>query len=337
MPESLYSPAAIWRHPGKHHLLALENPWYRLVAGLQDVVSRATTEFWTSNGGQTIHLPLTTGSISSPMGLGSDSLPVEVELGGTPTYLADSMQFMLEYGCRLTGKSVYYIMPSFRGEQPDTSHLSQFFHSEAEVAGDLDTGIQVAEKYLVHLVRRVLEEEADALAKAGGDLAKIESFAADPVFRRITFDEAAELVEGQGVQQEAGWRTLTREGERAVMDKLGEFTWITHWDHLSVPFYQAFADGSEQRACNADLLFGIGEVVGLGERHETSADVRRALAVHDVSSEPYEWYCEMRDTVPLRTTGFGIGLERFFMWLLDHDDIRDMQLLPRAHGADIVP
>ncbi|WP_123995712.1 asparagine synthetase A [Streptomyces sp. Ag109_G2-6] len=317
--------------------MALENPWYRMIARLQDEVSRATVDFWADRGAQTIHLPLTTGSISSPMGLGSDSLPVQVELGGTPTYLADSMQFMLEYGCRLTGTDTYYIMPSFRGEQPDTSHLSQFFHSEAEISGDMDAGMQAAEDYTVHLVRSILAKEADAIAQAGGDLAKLESFANSPKFQRITFDEAAKLLDGNGVRSEESWRTLTREGERAIMDKLGEFTWVTHWDHLSVPFYQAFADGSEDRACNADLLFGLGETLGLGERHESSDEVRRALKVHEVSLEPYEWYCEMRDVAPLRTTGFGMGLERFFMWLLNHDDIRDMQLLPRAHGFNIVP
>ena len=75
-------------------------------------------------------LPITTGSISSPMGLGSDSLPVKINLNGVPTYLADSMQFLLEYGNRFCKNGVWYIMPSFRGEQEDERHLSQFYHSE---------------------------------------------------------------------------------------------------------------------------------------------------------------------------------------------------------------
>lgn len=56
-----------------------------------------------------MHLPITTGSISSPMGLGSDSIPVKIQLGGRDTYLADSMQFALEYGCRFL-KMVYGIL-----------------------------------------------------------------------------------------------------------------------------------------------------------------------------------------------------------------------------------
>ncbi len=66
-----------------------------------------------------MHLPITTGSISSPMGLGSDSIPVKIQLGGRDTYLADSMQFALEYGCRFFENGVWYIMPSFRGESED--------------------------------------------------------------------------------------------------------------------------------------------------------------------------------------------------------------------------
>ena len=48
----------------------------------------------------TIVKTLITGSISSPMGLGSDSLPVKINLNGVSTYLADSMQFLLDYGNR---------------------------------------------------------------------------------------------------------------------------------------------------------------------------------------------------------------------------------------------
>ena len=73
----------------------------------------AASRFYEEKGIITMHLPVTTGSISSPMGRGSDSLPVKVNLEGIDTYLADSMQFLLEYGCRLNEKGVYYVMPSF--------------------------------------------------------------------------------------------------------------------------------------------------------------------------------------------------------------------------------
>lgn len=331
------APSKVWSDVRDYHVEVLRNPWYRTVAALQNSVSDLTVEFWKTRSGRTLHLPVTTGSISSPMGRGSDSSPVSVDLMGAPTYLADSMQFMLEFGCRLSGADCYYVMPSFRGEAADSTHLCQFFHSEAEIRGGLADVMAVVERYLSFLAAGILERNADAVRAAGGDLPRIEALAAGGRFERVTFDEAAGMLDGEGIEDHGTWRNLTRAGEQALMEKLGGFVWVTHWDHYAVPFYQAFGDGEGRTALNADLLFGLGEIVGAGERHRTSDQVRRALAMHEVAGDSYRWYCDMRDLEPLHTSGFGMGIERFLMWVLDHDDIRDLQLLPRDNGRTIVP
>jgi aspartyl/asparaginyl-tRNA synthetase len=273
------------------------------------------------------------------MGLGSDSSPVEVELHGVPTFLADSMQFSLEYVCRLSDAGAYYLMPSFRGEAPDTTHLCQFFHSEAEMPGGLDDVVGVVEQYLRHLAGHLLTHHERLIARMAGDLTHVENLLdRSSAFPRVTFDEVAALIgdpDSIHTDELGGWRSLTRSGERRLMERVGEFVWVTHWDHLSVPFYQAYDDNS--RALNADLLFGPGEVVGAGERHATGEDVRKALAAHDVAVDGYEWYVTMKDLTPMRTSGFGLGVERFFMGLLRNDDIRDFQLLPRENGRNILP
>ncbi len=121
------------------------------------------------------------------------------------------------------------------------------------------------------------------------------------------------------------------------MEMFGGYVWVTHWDHLAVPFYQAFADGSQNVALNADLLFGIGETVGAGERHVDEDAVTQALRLHSVDDEPYEWYRVLKREAPMRTSGFGMGVERLLLWVLDHDDIRDLQLLPRSNGQRDIP
>ena len=107
----------IWKDKENYYLKVLNNNWYKLLIKLENLISVETMKFYQKKGIITLHLPVTTGSISSPMGRGSDSLPVKINLEGVNTYLADSMQFLLEYGCRLSDTGVYYIMPSFRGEK----------------------------------------------------------------------------------------------------------------------------------------------------------------------------------------------------------------------------
>ncbi|MFI1864049.1 amino acid--tRNA ligase-related protein [Streptomyces jumonjinensis] len=127
------SPPLTWGDEQGAFLRSLRSPWYRLVAGLQDQVLSTTVEFARSRGLKGLYLPLTTRTITCPNGLGSDSEPVPVTVNEVDTYLPDSMQFALEYGMRLAPGGCYDIMPSFRGEQPDETHLNQYTHSEAEM------------------------------------------------------------------------------------------------------------------------------------------------------------------------------------------------------------
>ncbi len=337
-PGSITAPGS-WKTPDTHFLRVLEEPWYRVVAELTDVFTGLTVDFWRGRGVRNLHLPLTTGSVSSPMGLGSDSSPVAVTVGGVPTHLADSMQFLLEYGCRVFDPGCYYLMPSFRGEDADATHLPQFFHSEAEIHGGLDDVISTVEDYLAHLSRGLLDALADQIAGAAGDTGHVERLAKGGPLERMTLDEA-QAVLGDDTKlirlDPRGFRVLTREGEQELMRRAGGFVWVTEMDHLSVPFYQAFAT-DRGRALNADLLFGIGETVGAGERHVGAASLDEALALHRVPSDDYAWYRTMKERHPLRTAGFGLGVERFLIWLLRHDDIRDIPLVLRFNGQAIQP
>lgn len=319
------------------YLRILGDPWYRALVELQDLISYETAMFWRERDVKCLHLPITTNSISSPMGVGSDSLPVAVNLFGIPTYLADSMQFMLEYGCRLAGEGVYYLMPSFRGEDADTTHLNQFMHSEAEVPGTLDGVITLADAYVRRLALAALNMPGDSIAKQAGSVNHIEVFLGRPS-ARVTFDEAVNLLDAEPTyfKMGDGWRTITRAGEQALLSRLESAVWLTNFDRLAVPFYQS-ADEATGKALNADLLLGPGELIGAGERHATGAEASKALIHHGVDQEDYSWYVRMKDAYPMRTSGFGMGVERFLMWLLRHNDIRDMQILERFNGRRTAP
>ncbi|MEU1885507.1 amino acid--tRNA ligase-related protein [Micromonospora sp. WMMD987] len=313
---------------------ALRSPWYALVADLHDTVLRATMDHARSQGLKSLWLPLTTRTVTCPTALGSDSEAVKVNVTGVDTYLQDSMQFLLEYGCRLAPGGCYNIMPSFRGEQPDATHLNQFTHSEAEIPGDLEDLIRYVEGYVRALAAAILDEHGERLAVARGDVSHLERMVRRSAgFERVTFDEAVRIVgDVDGcVRDEGQWRTLTRRGERLLMSRVDEFVWVHHLDTLAVPFYQAFGDEDGRTARCADLFFGLGEVVGSGERHADVDQLRKSMALHDVREEDYDWYVRLRAEAPLLTSGFGMGVERFLMWVLHHDDIRDLPLVSRVN------
>ncbi|MFJ4706773.1 asparagine synthetase A [Streptomyces anulatus] len=321
----------------RRFLRILEDPWFSTLVEVQDLITFETAVFWRGRGVRNVHLPVTTGSVSSPMGLGSDSLPVEVELFGARTFLADSMQFLLEYGCRLAEHGTYYLMPSFRGEPADDTHLNQFFHSEAEIPGGLDEVIATADAYVRHLAQAALDQLGPRIAAAAGGTRHVEDFLHTDT-ARLTFDEAAQILAGDAasIRSTDGRREITRHGERRLIDKLGPAVWLTHYDRRSVPFYQAY-EGEDGTARNADLLLGPGEILGCGERHVTADQVRGALRDHRVAEDDYAWYVEMKSEHPLLTSGFGMGVERFVMWLLAEKDIRRIQIAERYNGVPTLP
>lgn len=314
--------------------------WLKSVIECQHVIYQATHAFWELRNLKTLNLPLTSSSVSSPMGIGSDSQPVSIDMFGVKTYLADSMQFGLELGCRAIPQGCYYIMPSFRGEAPDPTHLCQFFHSEAELPGSLDNILDCVEAYIVFLSKAILVKCPDAILISTGNLRHLEQMADKQSFMRITFTDAAKLLKNDPncIQQlSKDTRRITRYGEVMLMRKLGAAVWVTHFDRLSVPFYQACDPHDSSKALAADLLLGLGEVVGAGERHSTDSELAVALEMHQIDPKEYEWYIAMKRRKPLRTSGFGLGIERFLAWAFQVDDVRLLELLPRVNGLKLVP
>lgn len=341
-------PPRAWQDPHTHFIEVLGSSWYSTLLDIVDGFTFATASFWRKRGVRCAPLSLTAGSVSCPIGLGSDAEPVKMNLFGVPTFLSDSQQFPLEFACRLSPNGVYCLMHSFRGEPTSERHLAQYLHSEAELPVGLHELLATIEDYIRYLARFYAEHFAEEIARCAGTVDHVESVASgSTAFKQMLFaDVAAEIADVPGgifASPDGRWRSLTRTGELAIMERFGEFTWVTHHDELGIPFFQASDDVDVKGwrvARNADLLMGVGETVGAGERHEKAKDVVAALLRHQVSENDranYGWYVKMREVAPLRTSGFGLGTERFLMWLLRHGDIRDFQFLARENGRAIVP
>ncbi|MBQ9235743.1 MAG: asparaginase [Alphaproteobacteria bacterium] len=320
----------------KEHLHDLfTNPWYKVLFDTFSAIISYTHEFYKQKGLSPILFPITTGSISSPMGEGSDSLPVQIEIKGNKVFLADSMQFSLEVGTRLAEKGCYYIMPSFRGEEVDERHLNEFFHSEAEIRGNLDDVMQLVTEYILFLADNFLKNNQKEL-KMFTDTSHIAELVKYPTrhFSKITYAEALKMLSGieKAINiDEYGNKIITKYGEKSLIAKYGEFCWLTELPAKIVPFYQASKEDDAQIAKAADLLAGIGEVVGCGERCEKADELYNSLQYHNIPIDGYQWYYDMKKLFPIQTAGFGMGIERFILWLLNHDDIRDCMLLIRNH------
>lgn len=283
--------------------------------------------------------PLTTGSISSPVAPGSDSIPVRGHFFGRDVYLADSMQFLLEAALRLHRSGVFYISCSLRGERPDARHLAEFMHSEVEIAGDLEAVVLLAEEYVRHLAQRALAEVADAVEALCGTTDHLRSLSAAGAFPRIRFTDAVQTLSQfpDAIRTPfPGAFALTAEGEKLLLNEIRGPLWVTHFPAVTSPFYQRISsDGIH--SLSADLLMGDGEILGCGERCTTRDEVEQSLVRQRVDPRPYDWYLQLKELTPLSSAGFGLGVERLVRWMSQAEDIRDCTLWLRDHEQPLDP
>lgn len=318
----------------------LSSPWNADLMRILSVTSFASHNFFVKHNATAGMFAITTQTISSPMGLGSDSLPVKALIQGREIFLPDSLQFILELGCRLVNGPCYYLMPSFRGEPVDERHLCEFFHAEVEIIGGLDDVITIAESYVRYLTQELLEHASDSLERMVGESEHLFALISrSSKFIRLSFEEAKMELRGDPLslaKLEDGTVWITPHGERKLISQNGDFIWLTHMPWRGVPFYQKRQDGCEN-AMNADLLAGCGEILGAGERAPDGISVKKNLLEQKVDPTSYNWYIRMKELQPLQTSGFGMGIERFLMWVLRQQDIRRLSILRREWGKLYTP
>jgi aspartyl/asparaginyl-tRNA synthetase len=197
--------------------------------------------------------------------------------------------------------------------------------------------IALVETLLGDLCRSFLNEPNQALVR---NRSEVEAMAANLTsLKRISVDEAAHRLgyDPKNVVCRADGQYISSKGEQALLNQIGMPFWLVHHHAALTPFYQKACIHSPNLSETADLIMGIGETVGAGARHATGAEVRMSLAAQNVVVDNYRWYVEMKENRPLQTAGFGMGVERFLMWVTGETDIRHFEICPRRLGQVCVP
>lgn len=335
--------------------IALNNYFYALLTLRHYIKFTSDYYFGLNFGAKNVDLFMMTPSVSSPMGPGSDSEPIKIKYGNLETFLVDSSQFGFEPLLLNNFDKVYCYLPSMRGEDPDSRHLNQFFHCEAEAVGALEDLIPVIEEYIKFLCETILlmDNIVDRISNDSSKTKKILKKALNlKTFPEITFDDAVDLLVKNGMKKYVNFtdhgKNITSKGEIELMNILKVDTpiWIKYFDRDRVPFYQKPNPDNKDKTINADLLFPPlkdgafgGEIVGSGQRQDNPEEMYESLKrQNNIPSEPYEWYIDLRRLPNYKvTSGFGLGIERFIAWALAKDNIRDVIPYPRLKNIRTLP
>lgn len=343
-------------NPSNYYKDIALNNYFQVLLLLRHYIKFTSDYYFGINlGAKNIDLFMTTPSISSPMGPGSDSEPIKIKFGKYETFLVDSSQFGFEPLLLNNFDKVYCYLPSMRGENPDNRHLNQFFHCELEIIGNLKDLIPIIEKYIKSLCETILLMN-NVIDKISNDNKKTKKILKKIIelnsFPEITFDEAINILIKNGKKKYINFtnhgKDINSEGEIELMNilKLDTPVWIKYFDRDRVPFYQKPNPKNKDKTINADLLFPPltkesfgGEIVGSGQRQDNSEEMYESLKrQNNISSKSYEWYIDLRRLPNYQiTSGFGLGIERFIAWALAKDNIRDVIPYPRLKNVKTLP
>ncbi len=245
-------------------------------------------------------------------------------------YLSQSAQLYLEALIFSLG-DVYSITPSFRAEKSRTvRHLTEYWHIEAECPYmGLEEIMQVEEQLFSHICNSVAEKMPETVEAVGRDpkvLADIK-----PPFKRITYDEAVDIVHSYDIKMEPG-TDFGAQAERALSMHFDKPFFIYRYPEKIKPFYVKRDPDYPDYVLSADLVApeGYGEMTTGGAREEDLESIIERIKAEGFNPDDYGWYLDLRRYGSVPHAGFGLGTERLIWWMLKLEHIRDACAFPRV-------
>ena len=308
-----------------HRHLWLRSKRQHAAIRVRHEIVKGIRDFFDSNGFTLVDTPIFT-----PAACEGTTTLFEVDyFEDEKVYLTQSGQLYNEANAMAFGK-VYCFGPTFRAEKSKTRrHLTEFWMVEPEMAyADLEDVKNVAEKLVVSLVDRVLENRQEELKALERDTSKLETVKTP--FPRMSYDDAVKILEKKGSEIQWGGdfgntdeTLLTQDFDRPVM--------VDRYPSEIKAFYFAPDEERPEVALGVDVIApeGYGEIIGGGQRIHDLALLEKRLDDHQLPREAFNWYLDLRRFGSVPHGGFGMGVERFVAWMCGLEHIRETIPYPR--------
>jgi asparaginyl-tRNA synthetase len=188
--------------------------------------------------------------------------------------------------------------------------------------------MKVEEELISYVCKKIAEEcekELKELGREAKDLLKVQ-----PPFPRITYDEAIKILKKDGVKIKWG-EDLGADEERILTKHFSLPFFVTYYPKEAKAFYHKLDPKNPKVTLSVDLLApeGYGEITGGGERIADKEELIKRIKGEKLKPEDYQWYIDLRRWGSVQHAGFGLGLERFVMWICKLKHIRDAIPFPR--------
>jgi asparaginyl-tRNA synthetase len=244
-------------------------------------------------------------------------------------YLTQSSQLYLEI-LMYSLEKVYCIAPSFRAEKSRTiRHLTEYWHMEGEWPfADMNDLMNFEEGLMTHICQNVSEKCEKEFAELGADINKLKTIKTP--FPRITYKEAIGRLKPKNPTLDWG-SDLGYEDEKVLAEDFGQPFFVYDYPTEIKAFYCKTYQDHPEIAMSVDMMVPrIGEISTGGAREDNKDLLTQRMKAQGLKPEDYEWYLDLRRYGTVPHVGFGMGVERLIVWMLDLGNIIDAIPFPRT-------
>ena len=180
------------------------------------------------------------------------------------------------------------------------------------------------------MVERVLDKCLEELKVLERDIAKLEAICRP--FPRIAYDQAIERLGTLGSDIEWG-ADLGGDDETLLAAEYDSPVVVHRYPSAVKAFYMKGDPQDSRLALCMDVLApeGYGEIVGGGQREDDLSILQEKIAAHQLPSEAFDWYLDLRRYGSVEHAGFGMGIERVVAWLCGLKHVRETIPFPRMN------
>ena len=238
---------------------------------------------------------------------------------------------------------MYTHSDTFRAENSNTTrHAAEFWMVEPEIAfAELGDVMNLTEDMLKYAMKYVLEHAPEEMEFFNSFVDKTVLERMNNVinsdFGRITYTEAIKVLQESGAdfKYPVEWGIdLQTEHERYLSEEIFKRpVFVTDYPKDIKAFYMRLNEDGKTVAATDLLVPGIGELIGGSQREERMDVLVDRIKELGMNEEDYWWYLELRKYGGTKHAGFGLGFERFLMYITGMANIRDVIPFPRTPGS----
>ncbi|MEY2826436.1 MAG: aspartate--tRNA(Asn) ligase [Actinomycetota bacterium] len=309
--------------------LDLRRPELNLMMRVQTTIEQAWREYWLENDFVEIHSPKLMASPSE-----SHAELFKLEYFETFAYLAQSPQFYKQMAMTAGLGKVFEIGPVFRADPSFTSrHATEFISVDMEMSwiDSHEDVMSFQEQLLVRAITAVKEKHGEEIKK----LYDLDIEIPSVPFPRIPLAEAHKIIEARGYKVPRTDGDMDPEGERKIAqyakEELGhDFVFLTDYPKHIRPFYHMRKKDDPGLTNSYDLIWK-GTEITTGAQREHRVDVLVEQAKDKgLDPEGLSFYIDFFRYGAPPHGGFGMGLTRVVMLLLNLPNIREASFLFRG-------